>query len=86
MEPSYPLFESASPNRYLDRNDAQFVDIIHTNAGKLQDGGMGFPFPTAHADFWVNGGYFQPVCDFFYSLQSAIDEESIKIRKDNEYC
>ena len=33
LDPSGPLFHSASPKDKLDKTDAQFVDIIHT-AGK----------------------------------------------------
>lgn len=43
---------------HLDSNDADFVDIVHTDAG-----GLGYRFATGHADFWANGGVApQPGC------------------------
>lgn len=41
----------------LDASDADFVDVIHTNAllqGKIERCG--------HADFYMNGGVLQPGC------------------------
>jgi hypothetical protein len=61
LDPAYPLFEEASADEILDKTDAKFVDIIHTNAGKLEEGRKGFPFSLGHADFWPNGGSIQPV-------------------------
>ncbi|CAL1262150.1 unnamed protein product [Larinioides sclopetarius] len=47
--------------RRLDPDDADIVDVIHTN------GGTGLPyfggyFPMGDADFYVNGGAVQPSC------------------------
>lgn len=41
----------------LNRADANFVDVIHTNVGSFGDG-----LTRGHADFWVNGGFSQPDC------------------------
>lgn len=52
-----PLFIMASNENKLDASDADFVDIIHTNAlvqGKIERCG--------HADFYMNGGVMQPGC------------------------
>lgn len=44
---------------HLTANDAEFVDVIHTDGGLL-----GFPIPLGHADFYPNGGRgLQPGCD-----------------------
>lgn len=61
LDPAYPLFERASPSGRLDRSDATFVDVIHTNAGTLAEWRVGFPFSVGHADFWPNGGEAQSV-------------------------
>lgn len=41
----------------LTRDDANFVQVIHTNAGIL-----GESAPIGHIDFCVNGGTMQPGC------------------------
>ncbi|XP_032294376.1 phospholipase A1 member A isoform X2 [Drosophila virilis] len=57
LDPAMPLFITAGPDDKLDPSDADFVDVIHTNAlvqGKLERCG--------HADFYMNGGISQPGC------------------------
>lgn len=47
-------------NKYveLNKNDAKFVDIIHTDRGII-----GAPISSGHADFYPNGGRRpQPRC------------------------
>lgn len=58
LDPAMPLFVTAGLNDKLDPSDAAFVDVIHTNAmvqGKLERCG--------HADFYMNGGIYQPGCN-----------------------
>lgn len=65
LDPAMPLFITASKENKLDQSDAQFVDVIHTNAllqGKIERCG--------HADFYMNGGIVQPGC--FQSMSSKI--------------
>lgn len=53
-----PLFWGSDPREKLDKGDAKFVDVIHTNVlvkGKLE--------PCGHVDFYCNGGKNQPGCD-----------------------
>ena len=45
--------------RSLNRNDAEFVDVIHTNANVI---GLGTTSPIGHADFYPNGGQWQTGC------------------------
>lgn len=58
LDPALPLFTSAVPlSDKLDPSDALFVDVIHTNAlvqGQIERCG--------HADFYMNGGVYQPGC------------------------
>ena len=35
LDPARPRFESAGPGDRLDKGDAHFVDVIHTNSGTL---------------------------------------------------
>ncbi|XP_023703964.1 phospholipase A1 member A [Cryptotermes secundus] len=57
LDPALPLFATLNDGWKLDSGDADFVDVIHTNGGvfgKIEAAG--------HADFFVNGGSFQPAC------------------------
>ncbi|XP_055541424.1 pancreatic lipase-related protein 2-like [Wyeomyia smithii] len=57
LDPAMPLFITADADDKLDPSDADFVDVIHTNAlvqGKIERCG--------HVDFYMNGGIIQPGC------------------------
>ncbi|KAF5291388.1 hypothetical protein FQR65_LT01698 [Abscondita terminalis] len=55
LDPALPNFLQER----LTKNDARFVDIIHTDGGKF-----GIGFSIGHADFYPNGGsYVQPGCE-----------------------
>ncbi|XP_021915373.1 pancreatic triacylglycerol lipase-like [Zootermopsis nevadensis] len=57
LDPALPLFATLNDAWKLDPSDADFVDVVHTNVGifgKIEVSG--------HADFFVNGGTFQPAC------------------------
>ncbi|KAI1305874.1 Pancreatic triacylglycerol lipase [Halotydeus destructor] len=54
---------------YLNEQDADFVDIIHTSAVKnggddedIKNGRYGMSVLAGHADFYPNGGQEQPFC------------------------
>ncbi|XP_068632014.1 phospholipase A1-like [Battus philenor] len=57
LDPAGPCFSNISPDNRLDRNDAAYVDVIHTNGGIL-----GLKEPVGHKDFYPNGGSSQPGC------------------------
>ncbi|XP_026466401.1 phospholipase A1-like [Ctenocephalides felis] len=57
LDPALPLYSIKDPEGRLSKNDAEYVEIIHTNGGKL-----GFWDPLGHADFYPNLGYAQPGC------------------------
>lgn len=57
LDPALPFFATPLKDWKLDKTDANFVDVIHTNGGvfgKLEKSG--------HVDFYVNGGLLQPQC------------------------
>ncbi|KAF2881203.1 hypothetical protein ILUMI_24968 [Ignelater luminosus] len=59
LDPAFSLFPLKDRSRRLSRFDADFVDVIHTNAGMI-----GFPISLGHADFYPNGGgIVQPGCE-----------------------
>ncbi|KAK0172445.1 hypothetical protein PV328_005761 [Microctonus aethiopoides] len=58
LDPAGPAFESITTiSKHLDKEDAIFVDIIHTNTQGIGIGGA-----IGHADFYVNYGESQPGC------------------------
>ncbi|KAL3868839.1 hypothetical protein ACJMK2_041596 [Sinanodonta woodiana] len=62
LDPAGPLFENAAEAVRLDKSDAIFVDAIHTDAGPIYDAGFGTMVPMGDADFYPNGGGYQPGC------------------------
>ncbi len=56
LDPAGPCFEEAAESKRLSRDDANFVDVIHTS--QL----LGYIPAIGHADFFPNGGLAQPGC------------------------
>ncbi|KAK7590574.1 hypothetical protein V9T40_002187 [Parthenolecanium corni] len=57
LDPALPLFTTSNKDAKLDKTDANFVDVLHTDAlieGKAERCG--------HIDFYMNGGMEQPGC------------------------
>ncbi|CAG9805163.1 unnamed protein product [Chironomus riparius] len=57
LDPAMPLFVTSDLDSKLDASDADFVDVLHTNAlvqGQIERCG--------HVDFYLNGGVLQPGC------------------------
>ncbi|XP_037937088.1 pancreatic triacylglycerol lipase-like [Teleopsis dalmanni] len=63
LDPAAPLFTDTDPIVRLDRSDAHFVDIIHTDANPLMKGGLGIHERIGHVDFYPNDGFDNPGCD-----------------------
>ncbi len=61
LDPAGFGFSSSPPEARLDKSDADFVDVIHTDA---QTWGIGLRDPVGHVDFYPNGGHSQPECDW----------------------
>ncbi|XP_044259395.1 lipase member H-B-like [Tribolium madens] len=58
LDPAGPLFKKWPKSLRLDKDDAEFVDVIHSDAGIF-----GFPRSLGHVDFWPNRGISpQPGC------------------------
>lgn len=58
LDPAKPLVDLFTTDDFrLTRDDADFVQVIHTNSGVYGS------YPrTGHVDFNINGGRMQPVC------------------------
>lgn len=60
LDPAKPLFVFANNEHRLDQNDAEFVDIIHTDVFQ-----RGILLPSGHVDFYANGGSVFKFITFF---------------------
>ncbi|XP_066581735.1 phospholipase A1-like [Prorops nasuta] len=60
LDPAHPCFSKKASNERLNKTDAPFVDIIHTNGEII---GLGLLEPIGHIDFYPNGGKAQLACD-----------------------
>ncbi|XP_063988579.1 phospholipase A1 4-like [Diachasmimorpha longicaudata] len=75
LDPAHPCFTDTKFK--LDKNDAPFVDIIHTNGNRAFGATFGMLKPVGHVDFYVNGGEVQPGCsvssviNFFINLLAS---------------
>ncbi|XP_050053058.1 pancreatic lipase-related protein 2-like [Aphis gossypii] len=80
LDPASPMFsEFWFNNEVLDKSDAKFVDVLHTNIGL-----KGKISPLGHLDFYANNGCKQPGCtDTSCSHVRAVEyfAESINTKK-----
>ena len=65
LDPAGPLFEGYDGKVRLDKSDANYVDIIHSNGESLIVGGFGTWEAIGHVDFYPNGGRAQRGCQHF---------------------
>ncbi|KAH8245537.1 hypothetical protein KR032_011566 [Drosophila birchii] len=63
LDPAAPLFTDTDPIVRLDKTDAHFVDVVHTDANPLMKGGLGINMRLGHVDFFPNGGFDNPGCN-----------------------
>lgn len=67
LDPAGPLFTLARLKNRLNKKNAKFVDIIHTDRGKF-----GYPVNCGHADFYPDNGMApQPLCVTFNMINEA---------------
>ncbi|XP_044759394.1 pancreatic triacylglycerol lipase [Coccinella septempunctata] len=67
LDPAFPEFSIQDTSRRLTLTDADYIDVIHTDAGIF-----GIPVPLGHADFYPNEGKaLQPGCQPSYLLNEG---------------
>ena len=59
LDPASPMFENNDPDARVDKSHADYVEVVHTNAGEL-----GMRRAVGTSDFYGNGGHSQPGCGF----------------------
>ncbi|KAL7287238.1 hypothetical protein TKK_0018370 [Trichogramma kaykai] len=64
LDPAQPCFKGVHLSLRLDKEDAEFVDVIHTQTGKRVAGvePLGLRERAGHVDFYVNSGVNQLAC------------------------
>ncbi|XP_049533428.1 serine/threonine-protein phosphatase PP2A 65 kDa regulatory subunit isoform X2 [Anopheles darlingi] len=72
LDPAFPPFYPGIFATALSSKDANFVDVIHTDAWLY-----GAPFSTGTADFWPNNGK---------TLQPGCPKRNYKLLTDNDLC
>ncbi|KAL6958655.1 triacylglycerol lipase [Sarracenia purpurea var. burkii] len=63
LDPAEPYFQGMPEQVRLDPNDADLVDVIHTDGSSIFLLGYGMSEPAGHVDFYPNNGKEQPGCD-----------------------
>ena len=73
LDPAGLYFITDRTSFRLDESDAQYVDVIHTDAGVF-----GTTLASGHTDFWPNGGSSQPGCFFNCKHLQSRDNHNIR--------
>ncbi|XP_054152818.1 pancreatic lipase-related protein 2-like, partial [Oppia nitens] len=68
LDPAGVAFQFNNSVMRLDHNDAQIVDVIHTDAALSYVEGFGIHDTLGHYDFYPNGGSWQPGCPISHSI------------------
>nr|ADA67928.1 putative lipase [Bombyx mori] len=80
LDPAGPCFSNIDPELRLKATDADFVDVIHTDAGVY-----GLRDAVGHVDFFPNSGSQQPNCllqtcshsrAWLYYAESVVNKEA----------
>nr|CAD7198849.1 unnamed protein product [Timema douglasi] len=67
LDPAGPVFDLFPAGDKLTSDDADFVQVIHTNVGRF-----GYVGDLGHVDFYPNGGSVQNGCDQQTTLDSVL--------------
>ena len=70
LDPAGPRFMLSNQGQRIDKNDAELVDIIYTDAGKLSLGSS-----VGHMNFFPNSGSNQPGCEIQTTIGGVVANE-----------
>lgn len=74
LDPAGPGFDLVSAYDRINKNDAKYVEVTHTNWRCF-----GFKEPIGHTDFYVNGGYEQPGCAYWTGVNICDHQRGIHL-------
>ncbi|XP_075235094.1 pancreatic triacylglycerol lipase-like [Lycorma delicatula] len=84
LDAAQPGFEGLPALVRIDKTDANFVDLIHTNIKPIVPTlGFGLISPVGHVDIYVNGGLEQPGCytpDGINQISSITDLAKVPVK------
>ncbi|XP_056385906.1 inactive pancreatic lipase-related protein 1-like isoform X2 [Hyla sarda] len=72
LDPANPYFEGTDIVVRLDKTDAIFVDIIHTDSKPFTSLGLGFRTPIGHVDVYPNKGVDMPECQDVPAIREQV--------------
>ncbi|KAF2349789.1 Lipase/vitellogenin [Trinorchestia longiramus] len=75
LDPAGLLFRGTDASQRLDKTDAEYVDVIHTNGCRnyiVWTDCFGIDIALGHTDFWPNGGRHQPACRGWHGHASNV--------------
>uniref|UniRef100_A0A2D0PCL7 U49-Eretoxin-Ek1d_1 n=1 Tax=Eresus cinnaberinus TaxID=175337 RepID=A0A2D0PCL7_ERECI len=75
LDPSGPFFKGVDPTVRLDKSDASFVDVIHTNKPSNLITGFGIEEAIGDVDYYPNGGEYQPGCEKELMVKNVNEDE-----------
>ncbi|CAF2744509.1 unnamed protein product [Lepeophtheirus salmonis] len=80
LDPAGPAFREHNTSFRLDKSDADFVDVIHTNGRNFIKGAIGLLEVSGHVDFYPFGGETQPNCkNLFEEFLCSIKNDKCKM-------
>ncbi|KAJ8675498.1 hypothetical protein QAD02_011284, partial [Eretmocerus hayati] len=85
LDPARPCFESENIWLKLNRTDAKFVDVIHTNSEPGEKVTFGTFEPIGNIDFYPNGGNNQPGCSEGTGIKKNYVEPTLRQFKPLNY-
>lgn len=62
LDPAGPYFLNTDDIVRLDRSDAKYVDVVHSDIKLFINGGFGINQSIGHLDQWPNGAINHPAC------------------------
>lgn len=86
LDPAGPAFYGDNRLMRLDKSDAAYVDILHTDGGDAVVEGFGLRDAVGDADFYPNGGSNQPNCGVTKGVDNVLKSNIIEGIETTAFC